>query len=283
MDDAVWEQIMATQAGTETPAVDEAATEAAAPEVESPPEGTPAPESVVAEPAPETPVAEEPVAEAAPVTEQTAPDPAAEPPDWRQHPEAREALAALEFKQQLAARAAEARRLQAQQQFQNRLNDLSDGDAERLQSLTGLVAEATTPLQQMAQMQHQRAETSEKSAAALFIAMESVLTDQQKQQILAEHATLMGVDGVEVMQQIAYGKRDFTQRLNQTVAAKDAEIAELKRQIAAQSSLAQRDATRADAVDGGGGASTPPDTRAQMQQASSFDDYWAAMMGRSAA
>lgn len=271
--DATWDEIMSSMTGTETPAVDEAATAAAAPEAESP---------LATETAPDAVVETTPAETAAPVAE---PAPAPEPPaapvaDWRETPEAKAILEKAQRWETIEQRAAEARRLQSQTAFQHELNELSDGDPERFQRLTNLAVTIATPLQQAAQMQHQRAETSEKSAAALFIAMEAVLDDAAKQKILDEHAALMSVEGVETMQRIAYGKRDFNQQLAQQLSAKDQQIQELQRQLAARSDLTARQQSGADAVDGGGGANTAPDQRAQMQQAEDMDGYFAAMFGR---
>lgn len=284
MDDSAWDEIMESLAGTEPSATEDAATSAAmAPEEASPPnqDSTVPPPEATAPTETAAPVAE---SEPAPVSppEPEASAPPAEPPDWRAAPEAQALIEKAKRWELIEQRAEETRRLQAQQQIVSRVQELADGDADRHQQLTGLLAEVATPLRQVAVQEAERATASEKLASALLIAMDAVLTDEQKQQILAEHQTLMGVEGVETMQRLAYGKRDAARQYSAQMAAKDARIAELERQIAAQQEIAQREATGADAVDGGGGSNTPPDLRTQLEQAEDMDAYFAAMFGRAA-
>lgn len=275
MDDETWDAILDTLTAGE-PAAEEVVAETTAPEDDPALTTDDGPSEIVAD-APSEPLS----AAAAEDTAEPESDPAPAF-DWRTDPEAQAALQEAEQFRHLKAQLAEAQRIRAAQEFQRQLTDMADGDPERYQQLTGMLARATTPLQQQAQAAQQQAETTAKAASALFIAMEAVLPEELKAQILAEHEALMAVEGIETMQRLAFGKRDSQRQVQQAIAAKDAEIAELRKQLAARADLAARQATGADAVDGGGGTAADLDIRDRLRNAESFDDYWALLMGRAA-
>lgn len=239
--------------------------------------------SLVAEattdPVSDTPVAESvaPDADATPVVAEPASEPEpAQVFDWREDPDAKAALAEAEQFRQIKAQLAEAQRLQRQQQFQKQLADLADGDSERMQQITGLLAQATTPIQQQYVQTEQRATTAEKTATAMLIAMQAALSDEQRQQVLAEMDALMTVEGPDAMERLAFGKRDAFKQYQTELGAKDALIADLQRQLAARAELNARQASGADAVDGGNGAAADLDRFTRMEKATSNDEFFGA-------
>lgn len=273
MDDNGWDQLFGmTEA--DAPA-GEAVTETAPPPDEQAPlatEAAPEPEAVTA-PVETEPIVTEPVVAATEPASAPAPEQAF---DWRTDPEAQAALAEAEQFRQIKAQLAEAKRLQAQQAFRQQLTDLADGDSERMQQISGLIAQATTPLQQQYVQTEQRATTAEKTATAMLIAMQAALSDEQRQQVLAEMDALMTVEGPDAMERLAFGKRDAFKQYQTELSAKDAQIAELQRQLAARAELVARQATGADAVDGGGGSTADLDRLTRMDRATTNDEFFGA-------
>lgn len=270
-------------AGDVTPAVDEAATAAAAPEVESPPiegssDAAAIPEAT-ADAAP--PVVPGSAPESAAPAQAAEPEPPTTPAiDW-EHPELQAIRADAEQHRQLRAQLAEAQRLRQQQEFQQRVTDLADGDLERMQTINGLVAQATTPLMQHLQGTETRATSAEKALTALLISTRANLPEEQVSTLLAEMEALMGVEGPELMERVAFGKRDLAHHYQTNLAAKDTRIQELERQISAQTELAQRG--NADAVDSGTGLPAgSSDRKARMAAAKTDDEYFDALWGSAA-
>lgn len=238
-------------------------------------------ESVIETAAPETDVAP-PVVDAVATPDPTpspAPDPVAqavpeapavqwESPD---NPFYEDGLLARQIKQA----AAEAKRLREQTEFQNKLTELADGDSDRLQELNGLLAQQTAPITQQLQAFQERANGSEKTLAAFVIAAKAHLTDEQIETLMSETKELMTLDGADVMERTAFGKRDFKRQFESTLSAKDAEIAALRQQLASQGQLSSREASGADLVDGGTGA--PPDMTLddRLRAAPDLDAYFA--------
>jgi hypothetical protein len=227
-----------------------------------------------AEPEPE-PVDAEPVE----------PEPA--PLDWN-HPE----LAALraqaeqdrveaEQNRAIKAQLAQLQRQKAATHFQSQLAELADGDPERLQQLNGVIAQVATPAVQNWQAAEQQANATAKALSAMWIAAQANLSDEQVSLLKAETDALMAVDGPELMQRTAFGKRDFMRQNSAALTERDKRIAELELQLASQGQLAQRERSGADLVDGGGGTATDSLSRDdRMRTAQSMDDYWLAMTGR---
>lgn len=264
-------------AGDDAPAVEETAIAAAAPEEESSPgvsdADTPLPESI----------ADDPVAAAAAEPE---PEPTVPEINW-EHPELRALREQAERDRQEAEqnRAIKAQLAQIQRQkqatdFQARLAELADGDPERLQQLNGIVAQVATPAVQQMQFAQQQAETTAKALAAMWIAAKANLDDTQLQTLQGEMEALMGVEGPDLMERTAFGKRDFMRANQAAITERDRRIAELEQQIAAGNQLAQREANGADVVDSGQGGIAGNLTREErMRSANSMDDYWSALTG----
>lgn len=243
-----------------------------------------------ADPGEPTPVEQESVA---PEIEATAPEPepASEPEpepepqtfDWRQDPEAQAALQEAEQFRQIKARLAEAQRIQAQQRDMQEIADLSDGDAERQQRLTGLLARQVSPIRQELQQATQYATTMEKATAALHIALRAEADEALVQKVMGRMDALMAVDGTDVMERLAFGDRDRIQAHQQELSARDARIAELERQLASRTELAARAATNADAVDGGGGSAAALDKTTALTNGQLSNDDWFKVFFSSAA
>lgn len=274
MSDTAWDEYLAETAAVVAPAV------TGVDETSTPGEEAAPPEAVTAEADVPNDALTDPIASAA-SADDPAPEPDEEAPafDWRQSPEAQAFLAQaeqdrLEAEQmrQVKARMAEAQRIAAEQRFQKSLTDIADGDPERMQQLTGLMAQATTPLQQQAQIASARVNDVEKAMTALTVALNAHLPEETINQIKAEYEALLTVDGPEAMERVAFGKRELSQQYQKTLSAKDAEIATLRKQLAAREELAQRAATGADAVDAGGGAAPDVDVRTRLAQAETWGD-----------
>lgn len=266
-----WFEAMFEPADAGTPAVDEAATEAAAPEDDASPVADT--EDAVLESAP----VEEVEAEA-PEPEQPAQPPPTPEIDWNR-PELVAMRQKAERLEQFEQAVVQAQRLKQQQDLQNQITEWADGDPERLQQINGTIAQVVTPVVQQAQAFQRRAESVEKTASAMWIAMQAHLDESQIAAVRDEVEALMSVEGVEVMQRAAFGKRDAMRTHQAEVAARDARIRELELQIASQGQLAERERTGADLVDGGGGG-PPLDRVTRMREAQTFDDYWSGMTGR---
>lgn len=264
-------------ANTGTPAVDEAVTEAAAPEVEALPDSeTPTPEPT---PIPDpTPAPEpEPVAAeaAAPAPE---PEPQLLPIDWNR-PELQEALEAKRWRDNLQAQAAQIRQMQQAQGFQTAARELVEDDPERLQRFHGMVAQVVTPAVNERNQAVQQRDAIGKTFSAFWNAAKANLPDDQVQLLMRETEALMGVDDPHLMERMAFGKRDFERQYQERITAKDKQIADLQMQLAAKAELAAREASGADLVDSGGGA-TGGSREDRMRNADSMDAYWAALTGR---
>lgn len=276
MDEQGWDELFGT---TDTEAsAGEAVTETAPPgEDVSLATAAPAESeaSIPAEPESVAPV----VADAAPAEEPVSePEPEPAPVyNWREDPEAKAALEKAAKLDTIERTMAEARRIQAQRQAQQELADLSDGDAERQQRITGLIARQTAPLQHELQQASQYAGTMEKATAALHIALRAEADDEVINRVMARMETLMAVEGADTMERLAFGDRDRTRHFTEQLSAKDAQIAELQRQLAARTELAAREATKADAVDGGGGNSAPIDRLSRLEKPSSNDEFFGAL------
>ncbi len=261
----------------DAPAVDEAATEAAAPEVDA------SPDAIVADtPLPES----DPVAAIAAEPE---PEPTVPAIDW-EHPElkalreqAERDRVEAEQNRAIKAQLAQIQRQKAATDFQAKLAELADGDPERLQQLNGVIAQVATPAVQQMQAAEQQASSAQKLAAAMWIAAQANLSDEQIAVLKAETDALMAVEGPDLMQQTAFGKREFMRQNQAAIAERDKRIAELEAQIAAGTQLAQREASGADAVDSGQGGIAGDLTRDErMRRATNADDYFAGLFGRAA-
>lgn len=270
MDDAVWNEIIGNLAGSDDSAVEEAATEAATPETNDPPTNDATEET--------------PVLDTAPVSEAVAPvttPPVVDKPNWDtpENPHFQEAQVLRQLRE---AAAAEAQRVKVEQ-IKNGLVDLADGDSERLQQINGILTQVTTPLIQRAQAFEQRAVGTEKALAAMVVAMKSALDEEQIKVVFDEHQHLMSVEGVETMERLAYGKRDMNRQFQAELSKRDQQIEELRRQIASQGQLAQRQASGADLVDGGTGGIPNTDFTTQMREAQDMDTYMDAFFQRTRA
>lgn len=278
MDDETWNEVLASMAG-EVPA--EAAMEAA-PDAATPADGTPpiAADAVVdplpADPTPST--SESPL----PITDTAAAEPepvAPVAPNWDSpdNPHFQDAQAL----RQLREMAAEAKANQARETMAKNLSELSDGDNERLGQLHGVIRTAVAPIAQQAQAFEQRATTSEKVASAMWIAMQAHLPEADQKAVMEQINALMAVDGVETMQQVAFGKRDSERLIQAAVAEKDRYIAELESRLGAKGELADRRANGVDLVDGGtGSAPDVADIQTRLRDAPDMDSYWSILTGR---
>lgn len=180
---------------------------------------------------------------------------------------------------QIRQHAVEANRLKQQTDFQNKLTEYADGDSQRLQELTGLMAQQTAPLYQQAHAFQQRADASDKQLAAFFIAAKASLTDEQIQSLIGETNELMTLDGADVMERTAFGKRDSRRQYESTLSAKDAEILALRQQLSSQGRLASREATGADLVDGGTGVPSDMSLQDQLRAAPDMDSFMELQFG----
>lgn len=281
MDDATWDSVLQSMTGQEPPAADSVI------ETPAPSEDAPLANATDSSAAQESTADALPVAsDAASVSETT---PAAPPPlDW-DHPELRafretaeRDAADAEVLRRTRATLAEQQRIQQSRNDQQLIADLADGDAERQQQITGLLARYTTPLQQRAQAEAQRAHGAEKQTAAFLIAMKAELSEEQFAPIFQRYEALMELEGPEVMERVAYSDRDAKRAWSQKEAALMAKINELETRLSAHNELAQRG--NADVVDGGTGVSADALSRDErMANATNFGDFFNAMMGRSAA
>lgn len=214
-----------------------------------------------------------------------APEPETAKPaiDW-EHPELQALRADAEAMRGLKSKVEEARRLKEQTDFQNKLHEFADGDSERLHELNSLMAAQTAPLRNQVQQYEARTNDVEKALAAFVVAAKANLSDAQVETLRTEMEALMAFDGPEVMERTAFGKRDFIQQHTQALSAKDQRIAELEAQIAAKNELAERDASGADRVDGGGGMPfQSSDRKARMENAKTDDEFFDAMWGNAPA
>lgn len=283
MDDAVWEQVLGSIAGTGATAVEDSPEEASPPDANASPsdEQLPAADDVQ-EPTP----SDDPIVASEPVSEPVATEPAAPPPiDWN-HPELKPIAEQAQQLAQLKQTLAEQRRIKQDEQFRKRLQDLSEGDSERLQEITGILAEATTPLQQQAHTASQERAFAEKQSTALLVAMKAVIPEETMSSIFEEYQALMAVEGPDVMERMAYSKRDARKAWDAERKGYESRIAELERLASAGAELAARG--QADAVDGGEGrAAETLDRESRMRSAAQteggFNDYWTALMNPNAA
>jgi hypothetical protein len=183
----------------------------------------------------------------------------------------------------IKAQLAQLQRQKAATQFQSHVAELADGDPERLQQINGVIAQVVTPAVQNWQAAEHQANATAKALSAMWIAAQATLSDEQVSLLKAETDALMAVEGPEVMQRTAFGKRDFQRQQHAAITERDKRIAELELQVASQGQLAQRERSGADLVDGGGGGFADGGTREdRMRGAQSMDDYWSAMTGRTA-
>ena len=276
MDDAVFDSLMAEMDTSAAPV--EAEASAAAPEADASPtqdeqtSGAQAPESdVPATAAASAPAASDPQA--------LAPEPEItnypEPPAW-DSPENPHYQAASQF-YQLQQALQEAQRIQAQQQVQQTISDLADGDVERMQQITGLLAQTAGPLRNEVQQLTGRTTQAEKAATAMLIAMQNHLPQEQYQQLFTEIQTLMNVDGPEVMERVARTRTEAASTYKQQLAASEARIKELELQVAARAVGAQRDASGADRVDAGVSGAAPITWYDRATAAKTEDDYFDAL------
>lgn len=278
MDDETWADVLEAMTVEEPAAVTDAATEAAAPEAEPTLTDETAPESV-----PDAPAAP---ASVAPAVE---PEPASEPEppyDWRQDPEYQQAAAKARQLDAIRAAAEQAQRIRQQEELQRFAHELADGDAERLNQINAWAATLTTPYQQQVQQARQQVEATAQTASALWLAVEKVLDDEARANVLAAHEHILErlpQVGPFALQELIQEQRAGQRQLNAALSEKDARIADLERQLAARTELAQRQQTGADAVDGGGGTAADLDFRTQLEQAQDFDEYWKLMFSGRAA
>ena len=268
MDDEFNDAFDQIVAGFESPAAEAAATEVAAPVDDDSPTDEVSTDDVGEESTDES-VAAEPEVVAEP------PQPQDQQIDWNR-PEFRPLLEKAARMEQLERSLAEAKRIQASQEFQQKLTDLADGDPERHQQVTGLLAQVAEPLRAQAQQHEQIATQTAQTATALHIAMRAVLSAEQQQQVIAEAQHLLHYQDPGVMERMAFSKRDAAQAYSQERSTLTNRIAELERQVAASQSVSDRVASGADLVDGGGG-STPLDLQSRLDQAETLDDVFALM------
>lgn len=218
--------------------------------------------------------------EAAPVAEPVVAQTPPPAPNW-DDPEQNPHFQAAQQLRQLQAHAAELARQRQSQEFTSELKELADDDPERLQRLQGMLARVATPLTQQSQQFFERANASEKALAAGYIAMKNTLPEEQFKELMAEWEDAMTVEGAENMERKLQGKREFQQTQQALVRAKDEQIAELQRQLAARTELGARQASGADLVDGGGGSVLSDRDPSQAQrEATTMDDYFAAWPGQ---
>jgi hypothetical protein len=265
-------------ADADTPAVDEAATQVAAPEVESSPVAEIAPELDAVAPVEVT----EDATDAIEATEDESDPAATEPPpiDWTR-PDLQPVVEAAQRWQALQQQAEQIKRQRASMEFQNAAKELVEDDPERLQQFHGLVAQVAAPAVQQAHQAIQQTEAVGKSFAAFWNAVKANSTEDQLKAYLSEMDDLMQVEGGENMERRAMSKKEAQRQLQTELSTRDQRIAELERALSAQGQLAQREANGADLVDSGAGGMTGIGSRTdRMRNATSMDDYWSAMVGR---
>jgi hypothetical protein len=168
-------------AGLGSPAAEAAATEVAAPvDADSPTEETEAVEDgSTDEPEAEQTVDEPPALPETPV--------AAAPPeiDWNR-PELKQVAEKAQRMDAIERSLQEAARLRAQQMLAETETNLADGDPERQQQLAQYRASLTEPLRRQAQQHEHVATQTAQTAAALHIAIRSVVPEALQEQVFAE-------------------------------------------------------------------------------------------------
>jgi hypothetical protein len=263
--DDTFDQILA---GFDSPAVNEAATTAAAPEDSDSPTEEVSTEDVATESTDEQ-------VDAQPEVMAETPQPQVQEIDWSR-PEFRPLIEKAQKMEALERSLAEAKRVRDSQVLQETLTDLADGDPERHQKVTGLLAQVAEPLRRQAQQHEQVATQTAQTATALHIAMRAVLSAEQQQQVIAEAQHLLHYQDPGVMERMAFSKRDAAQAYAQERTSLTQRIAELERMVSSSQSVSDRVASGADLVDGGGG-SAPLDLRSRLDQAETLDDVFAVM------
>lgn len=260
MDDQTFDDIFASLV---TPAVEEAATDAAAPEDDELPSDQVSEDEDVADgaDAPEAAVAAQP---------QT--PPVANEIDWNRpelQPLVRQAQA-FALVQQAVQQQQQQKRAQ---EFQQGIAELADGDPERQQKIGWMLDQVVAPLRQEVQQRTQEATYGAKLAAAFHMALRAHFDDDTANAIQSRASELMQFDGPQVMERMALSGKQQSQR-EQALAA---ENAELKRKLAASQTVQTRRQAGADLVDGGGG-SAPLDLKTRLAQPeSTLDDVFDAM------
>lgn len=269
LDDEDFIGLMAELDATAAPA------EPDAPETESAPTESESPVAAQAtEPVSQTaPVATEP-----PVVETSAAPAAPAPPAWdsEENPHFAEAMQL----RQLRAAMERQRQMLEGQQVQREIEELADGDSERLQKVVGLLTRTADPLQQQVGALNERAHMAEKQAAAMLVAMQQHLSEQQFAELRDEVNTLLRVEGVDVMESVAKSRKGLSAETQRRMAAQDARIKELELQLAARQANAQADATGAHTVDAGASGTVPASWYDRANQATTEDDYFDALFSQ---
>lgn len=274
MDDATFDGLMAEMDTAAAPA--EASAEAAAPEeVAAPVESAPV-ESVPA-PEPAAPATESLAAAAVPSAPESAQPTPPEPqvPAW-DSPENPYFQEAQQF-QQLRAMAAEAQRARALEQTQAVIEELADGDIDRMQKITNLLATTAGPLRQEVTQLSGRTNLAEKATTALLIAAQHHLEPAQYDALFGEFQALMNVEGPETMEYVAKSRKQAPAKLQQELSAREQRIKELELQLAARAVGQQRDASGADRVDAGMSGQAPTTWYDRAAAAKTEDDYFDAL------
>ncbi len=96
--------------------------------------------------------------------------------------------------------------------------------------------------------------------------------------LMGEMEALMGVEGPDLMERMAFGKRDLNLRHQTELSSKDKRIRELELQIAATTQLSERG--NADVVDSGGGSPASNSRGQRLAEAKTEDEYFAALFGQ---
>ncbi len=176
-----------------------------------------------------------------------------------------------EMLQGIRAQAEQQQALQSRQRIADKIAELSDGDTSRYNEILGLMAEISHPVQQQSQQHEARATNSEKLATAVLLSMEAHLTPEQQSTIKNTITELMGVDGPEPMQKLAFAERENAKKYSPIIAAKDQKIAELERRLEASARVSGRSGRGANRVDTG--SPTAVGSNAENMD-SFFNDLW---------
>lgn len=223
-------------------------------------------------PVDDAPVVDEPVdpspatAEPALIAGDTAtPIPAISPPNWADpsNPYFVQAQQLEQERQRLAWEQEQARAAQQQQQaYQQqlaqqqewqvqdaRLRDIAAGDLEAYEELRTIMDKRIQPLVQQAQQWANDSEQAKKTATAMHIAATSFFTDETRRQAFtAEVQRLMNLANPDQMLADVQYRQSLRQQQETELQRIQRENAELKKHLAAQQAVRDRQARGADAV-----------------------------------
>ena len=161
--------------------------------------------------------------------------------------------------------------LRQQQQLNDRIVELSDGDMQRQNELLSVIAQVAQPAQHQAQQSEHRATGAEKMLTAWLLSAESRLSAQDFAAIKSGFDELMQVEGPQVMQKLAYAEQVNAQKYNPQIQALQQKNAELERRLAAAASVAGRRGSGVNTVDRGAPAMTGAESS---DRDSFFADLW---------